>query len=94
MISEEKPIRKLDEDFKKEIDDKLESYKGDKIIVEYLAGDSEVYNFSNEIIKYLKDEGYEVARISKIPFGGAMEGQSFYFNDEGMIVFSIGSSVY
>jgi hypothetical protein len=57
LVYQEKPKRKLDINLKKEIDNILAKYQGKEIHVEYLSGDSEVYNFANEINRLFETKG-------------------------------------
>lgn len=93
LINQKEPARKLDDPYKKSIDNILTQYKGKKIFVRYLAGDSEVYNFAHEIINYLVQKGYEVESASAIYAGGKMEGESAFIDSEGTLIFTIGDKL-
>lgn len=92
LVNQEKPARKLEMKLKKEIDSILVQYQVKKVIVTYLSANSEVYNFSNEIIEYLKQKEYEVTWNSITPFGGKMEGISVKV-DEGILNLFIGERI-
>lgn len=90
LITPNRPSRILDKDFEKEIDNWLSKYDGKKIIIRYLAANSEVYDFTKQIENYLLKKSYEVSLISVLPFDGKMEGQSAYVNED-ILIFEIGS---
>lgn len=93
LINDSSRVRKLDEVFKKQIDDKLSQYNGTKVVVKYLSSNSEAYDFSAEIIEYVKKKEYEVEIIPTMPLGSKMQGQSWYIDREGVLTFEIGDSI-
>ena len=92
LVTPKKPPRKLNAKSKSKIDNMLNQYEGKSVVLNYLNGDSEVYDFANEIREYLTQKGYNV-KGSSIITSGKMEGQSMYINDEGILTFSIGSQI-
>ena len=92
LVTPEKPARRLDANLKNQIDNMLDQYEEKSVALDYLTGDSEAYDFANEIREYLTQKGYSIEGASIIT-SGKMEGQSMHISDEGILTFSIGSQI-
>ena len=92
LITPEKPPRKLDVNLKNQIDVMLSTYEGKKILLNYLNGDTEAFDFANKINNYLTQKGYNVEGSSIIT-SGKMTGQKMFNDDNRILTFSIGSQI-
>lgn len=67
--------RELTDDFKTQLDSMLEKFKGNPIDITAIQGDSEAYNFAEQIKEYLDSSGWETSGINvAMIFGKPQKG--------------------